>query len=208
MTKKYKIDVNIVDDHTMLVEGLSKAINRSDLAHVSHCYSTLEECRLRLTQWMPDVLLLDISMPDGSGMDFCRQVMEQYPSLRVVMITCHDEFSIIQRMMDIGVHGYVLKSAPVQEVLDAIVAVYHGEQYQSSEVASIIERGKNQQIFLTPTERVVLQGICDGLTNPQIANTIHLSIETVNWYRKRLLAKFNVNNSVTLALIAVREQFV
>lgn len=204
----YKIDVNIVDDHTMFVEGLAEVINRSNLAHVSHCYSTLEECRQRLSQWVPDVLLLDISMPDGSGIDFCKQVMEQYPSLRIVTITCHDEFSVIQRMMDIGVHGYVLKSAPVQEVIDSIIAVYHGRQYQCTEVVSILERDKAKQIFLTPTEQVVLQGICNGLTNPQIADQIHLSTDTVNWYRKRLLAKFKVNNSVSLALIAVREQLI
>jgi len=205
---KYRIDVNIVDDHTMLVEGLSEAINRSDVARISHSYATLEECRSKLAQWTPDVLLLDISMPDGSGIDFCKQIMDQYPSMRIIAITCHDEFSIIQRMMEVGVQGYVLKSAPIQEVLEAITTVYHGENYMCREVAAIIERGKEQQVFLTASEREVLKGICEGLTNPQIAQQIHLSVDTVNWYRKRLLTKFNVNNSVSLALLAEREQII
>lgn len=202
----YKIDVNIADDHAMLVEGLAKTINHCDTVHVSHYYSTLEECRNGLAKWIPDVLLLDISMPDGSGIDFCRQIKEQYPALRIIAITCHDEFSIIQRMLEVGVQGYVLKSASIQEVLEAITTVFHGEQYLCSEVADILERGKAKQIFLTTTERKVLQGICDGLTNPQIAQQIHLSVDTVNWHRKRLLAKFNVKNSVSLALLVEREK--
>lgn len=204
----YKIDVNIVDDHTLLVEGLSESINRSEVAHVSHCYYSLEECRRKLAQWIPDVLLLDLSMPDGNGLDFCKQIREQYPSLRIIVLTCHDEYSVIQRMMEIGVQGYVLKSAPMQEMLEAITAVYNGQNYLSSEVVSILERGKAQQVFLTPTEREVLKGICQGQTNPQIAEQIHLSVDTVNWYRKRLLAKFHVNNSVSLALLAVKEQII
>ncbi len=202
----YKIDVNIADDHTMLSQALAQAINASGLAHVSHCYATLAECRSGLSKWMPDILLLDISMPDGNGMDFCKQIMEQYPSLRVIALTCHDEYSIIQRMVEMGVHGYVLKSAPIQDMLDAITTVYRGAQYQSSEVTSILEHNESHQVFLTPVERDVLKGVCNGLTNPQIAEQIHLSVDTVNWYRKRLLAKFNVNNSVSLALLAVREQ--
>lgn len=201
----YKIDVNIADDHTMLTQGLAQAINASGVAHVSNFYATLGECKSGLSKWVPDVLLLDISMPDGNGMDFCKQIMSQYPSVRIIAITCHDEFSIIKRMIDMGVHGYVLKSAPIQEVIHAITAVYHGMQYLSSDVTSILEHDESRQVFLTPVERDVLKGICNGLTNPQIAEQIHLSVDTVNWYRKRLLAKFNVNNSVSLAILAVRE---
>lgn len=204
----YKIDVNIVDDHTMLVEGLTEAINRSDSAHVSHSYATLEECRRKMGQQTPDVLLLDITMPDGSGIDFCQQMLTDYPSVKVVAITCHDEFSVIQRMLEIGVHGYVLKSAPVQEVLEAITTVFHGGKFTSSEVDAILEKGTAQQVFLTNVEQEVLRLICEGMTNPQIAEEIHLSADTINWYRKRLLSKFKVKNSVSLAILATKEKLI
>lgn len=204
----YKIDVNIVDDHTMLVEGLTEAINRSDVAHVSHSYSSLEECRRKFSQQIPDVLLLDITMPDGSGIEFCAQILNDYPSIKVVAITCHDEFSVIQRMLEVGVHGYVLKSAPLQEVLEAITTVFHGGKFTSSEVDAIIEKGTAQQVFLTHVEKEVLCLICDGLTNPQIAEEIHLSADTINWYRKRLLSKFKVKNSVSLAILATKEKLI
>ncbi len=205
---KYKIDVIIVDDHAMLVEALANAINQSDTAHVSHCCNSLDACRRQLAEWHPDVLLLDISLPDGNSIDFCEEVMTSYPSTKVISLTSHDEFTIIQRMMEKGVHGYVLKSAPVQELLEAISAVYHGERYICEEVKAIIEKGKAQQIFLTPVERQVLKLICEGLTNPQIASQMNLSTDTINWYRKRLLAKFNAKNSVSLAIIATKEQLI
>lgn len=204
----YKIDVNIVDDHTMLVQALTESINKSDVAHVSHSYSTLESFRGKMEEWCPDVLLLDISMPDGNGVEFCEELLSVNPNLRVIAITCHDEYSIINRMMDAGVQGYVLKSAPIEELLNAISAVYRGERFLSSEVKGIIERGSAQAVYLTQVEKDVLRYICDGLTNPEIAEQIHISLQTVNWYRKRLLSKFHVKNSVSLATLALREHLI
>ena len=201
----YKIDVNIVDDHTMFSEALAEAINRSEEAHVSRTFTTLEACSHTLAERRPDVLLLDISMPDGNGIVFCQQMLTEYPMMKVVAITYHDEYSIIRRMLDSGVHGYVLKNASVHRLLDAIVHVYHGEQYIDEEVQNILNRGEASTVFLTNAERDILRLICEGCTNPQIAKRLSFSTETVNWYRKRLLAKFNVSNTVSLVTIAVRE---
>lgn len=201
----YKIDVNIVDDHRLLLEGLTKSIEDSGIAHVSHTFTTLEACRQLLTERRPDVLLLDISMPDGSGIEFCQYVLATYPRVKVVVLTCHDEYSVIRRMMDMGVHGYVLKSCSVEELLHAISAVYHDEPYVNDEVSNIISRAGNEQLFMTPTEQNVLRLICDGLTNPQIAESLCMSPDTANWYRKRLLAKFHVSNSASLVALALRE---
>jgi len=204
----YKIDVTIVDDHAMFVEGLTEAVNQSNVAHIGHHYTSLEACKRSLAQWCPDVLLLDISMPDGNGIDFCQYVTEEYPKVKVIALSSHDEYSIIKRMMEAGVHGYVLKNAPVQEVLDAITTVFHGGQFTSSEVKAVLEKGNLSQISITPVERQVLKHLCDGLTNPEIADKMNLSTDTINWYRKRLLAKFNVKNSVSLAILAVKEQMI
>ncbi len=204
----YKIDVNIVDDHTMLLQGIADAINRSGLAHVSHTFTTLEACRNNLAEWRPDVLLLDLSMPDGSGIEFCEWLMATYPAVKIVIVTCHDEYSVILRMIDLGVNGYVLKSSVVEELVTAINAVYHGERYVNSEVKAIIEKGKEEHVFLTSAERNILSLICQGLSNPQIANQLGMSIETANWYRKRLLAKFNMTNSTSLVAHVLREHII
>ena len=207
-TKKYLIDVNIVDDHTLLTESLADAINRSEVAHVSRTFATLEACRQTLEERCPDVLLLDISMPDGDGVAFCQQMLEAHPKLKIVCVTIHDEYTVVQRMLDSGVHGYLLKSSSVSELVRALQTVWKGGRYVSQEVKDIISRSEPESVFLTDVERNILRLICDGNTNPEIANQLGLSTETVNWYRKRLLTKFGVKNAVSMVKLALKEQLI
>ena len=202
----YRIDVNIVDDHTLLTESLAEAIDRSGVAHVSRTFSTLESCRQTLEKRCPDVLLLDISMPDGSGIVFCRQMLEEHPKMKIVCVTIHDEASVIRRMLASGAHGYLLKSSPVGELIEAIQTVWKGDKYYSRDVNDLLSKTNAGTIFLSNIERDILRLICDGHTNPEIATKINLSTETINWYRKRLLAKFGVKNAVALASLALKEQ--
>lgn len=205
---KYRIDVNILDDHTMVCEGLTDAINRSDVAHVSRTFNTIESCRQAFRERRPDVLLLDISIPDGDGAAFCQEVIESYPKVKVVAVTIHDEYSVIRRFTDLGIHGYVLKSSTVDTLLEAIVSVWQGRRYVSAEAETILQQGAAQAVSLTAVEQNILRLVCDGMTNPQIADQLNLSTETVNWYRKRLLAKFGVKNTVSLVRQALKEQLV
>ena len=206
--KNYLIDVYIADDHQMVCEGLSEMINKSGKAHVSRTFNTLETCRQALQERRPDVLLLDLSMPDGDGVAFCQQIVSDYPNVHVVAVTIHDEYSMIQRMMECGAHGYVLKSSPVEELIEAIVSVWQKQQYVSPQVEAILNEGKSRNVVLTDVETHILRLICDGLTNPEIATQLHLSIETINWYRKRLLAKFGMKNTVSLVRLAVEQKLV
>ncbi len=202
---KYRIDVNIVDDHAMLVEGLTEALNRSETIRVSRCFTTLAECRAALEMRRPDVLLLDISLPDGDGIAFCQQVATDYPKVRIVAVTIHDEYSVIRRMLDAGVHGYVLKSAAIDELVTAIERVWRREVYVSPAVEDIIRQAGDKAVVLTKPEQRILRYVCEGLSNPEIAKRMNLSSETVKWYRKRLLAKFGVKNTVSLVALAMKE---
>lgn len=202
---KYRVDVNIVDDHTMFAEGLAAAVNKSDVLHVSRLFTTQEACRQALCERRPDVLLLDISMPDGSGVAFCEEMLEAHPKMKLVAITIHDEYSVIQRMLDVGVHGYLLKSSSVEELEDALVRVWKGERYVSPQVTDILRQADTSKVFLSAIEKQVLELLCLGHTNPEIANRMHLSTETINWYRKRLLSKFGVRNTVSLVALVLRE---
>jgi len=206
--KNYLIDVYITDDHQMVCEGLSELINNSGKAHVSRTFNTLEACRQALEERRPDVLLLDLSMPDGDGIAFCQQIVNAYPNVRIVAVTIHDEYSMIQRMMECGAHGYVLKSSPVEELIEAIVSVWQKRQYVSPQVEAILREGKSNSVVLTDVETNILRLICDGHTNPEIATLLHLSTETVNWYRKRLLVKFGVKNTVNMVRKVLEEQII
>lgn len=202
---KYRIDVYIADDHAMLNEGLTEALNRTDTIHVSRSFTTLAECRAALKVRQPDVLLLDISMPDGDGTSFCQWMMKEYPKVRIVAVTIHDEYSVIRHMLDAGVNGYVLKSAPVEELAKAICTVWKGQNYISQKAEEILRAGSTKAVVLTGVEQNILRLICDGMTNPKIAQQMGLSTETINWYRKRLLAKFGVNNTASLIRLAIKE---
>ena len=202
----YHIDINIVDDHSLLTESLADAINRSNVAHVSRTFSTLETCRQTLEERCPDVLLLEISMHDGNGIAFCRQMLGLHPKLKIICITIHDEYSVIHRMLDTGVHGYLLKSSPISELIEAIQTVWKGGCYVSQEVKAIISKSEPVTVFLSNVERNILRLICEGYTNPEIASQLSLSTETVNWYRKRLLAKYGVKNTVNLVTLVLKKQ--
>ncbi|MBQ9666520.1 MAG: response regulator transcription factor [Bacteroidaceae bacterium] len=202
----YKIDVNIVEDHTMLAEGLTHALNQSETIHVSQTFSTLEECWQTLQKRRPDVLLLDISMPDGDGIAFCQRVVAEFPRIRILAMTCHDEYSIVQKALDSGAHGYMLKSSSIQELQRGIIQVYQGEKFIGKEVKEILHHGAETRVFLTDVEQDILRLICAGNTNPEIAQKLYMSTETIKWYRKRLLAKFKVKNTVELVLLAIQEK--
>jgi len=204
--KKYRIDTYIVDDHVMFSEGLTETLNHSDAIHISHAFTTIADCRSALMERQPDVLLMDISMPDGDGIAFCGWVMKEYPKVKIVAITIHDEYSVIRRTLDSGVHGYVLKSSSVDELVRAIISVWKEENYICPAVQEIIREGSKEAVVLTPVEQNILSLICDGFTNPEIAVKMKLSTETINWYRKRLLAKYGVKNSASLVSLALKER--
>ena len=115
---------------------------------------------------------------------------------------------MIQRMMDCGAHGYVLKSSSSEELIEAINSVWQGRQYVSPLVTDILREGQARSVVLSEVEKSILRLICDGLTNPQIAVQLRLSTETVNWYRKRLLAKFEVKNSIGLVKKVLEQKLV
>lgn len=206
---KYRIDTYIVDDHAMFNEGLTDAVNRSETVRISHSFTTLEQCRNALAERCPDVLLLDVSVADGDSLDFCKWVTAAYPKVRIVAVTIHDEYHVVRRMLEAGTHGYVLKSAPVSQLVEAIEQVWKGHPYVSPEVKAILSRGSAQgSARLTNTEQLILRLICQGLTNPAIASRLHLGTETINWYRKRLLAKLDVKNTAQLVTRALEEKIV
>ncbi len=206
--KQYCIDVNIADDHVMLAEGLAETMNLTGKIHVSRFFSTIRECRQALKERQPDVLLLDISMPDGDGMAFFEELAKAYPKMKVIVVTMHDEYSVIRQMIDVGVHGYLLKNSSMAELVDAVQRVWKGGNYISPQVDEILHSTTVHQVSLTKVESSVLRLVCEGLTNPMIAKNLGLSVETVNWYRKRLLAKYGVKNTVGLVKLVLKEKLV
>ena len=190
------INLQIVDDHKMVVESLSKLINESGIALISDVYYNLESCRAGLAKSLPDVLLLDIGLPDGDGVDFCTEIKKSYPDLKIIMLTTYKEFSIAKRALHNGALGYILKNAESEEMLAGIEAVSRGEQFLCEEIDILLKDKKNEDIvWLSNREKEVLKYIADGYTTKEVADIIFRDSETVRTYRRNLLIKLDAKNT-------------
>ena len=165
-------------------------------------------CLAFLKQQLPDVILMDISMPDKSGIDLCKEVKEKYPSVFIVGLSTFNQQSFIQKMMDNGASGYVLKNATQEELMEAIEAVVKGKIYLSEEASNTLRKDDTIDIILTRREKEVLELIAGGLTNAEIAQKLFISVTTVDTHRKNLLAKFDVKNTALLIRTAVQRQMI
>lgn len=202
------ITVHIVDDHKMLVEGLCGSINESGTATVTGTSYTLAACRKALSAQVPDVLLLDLGLPDGSGIDFCVEVRKKYPSVKVVVLTTHDEYSTAKRMLDSGASGYILKTALLKEVVAGIETVVGGETFLGNEVDVLMQRQPESKVWLTVREQELLRLIAGGYTNKEIAEKVFLSVETIKTYHKNLNLKIGAKNPTQLVKIATEKKLI
>lgn len=202
------IKVAIVDDHKILTEGLRGLIMDSPFATVVGVANSASECRGSIGFWKPDVLLLDVGLPDISGLDYCKEVKEQFPDLKVLALTTHNEYAIVRKMMENGASGYLVKNAMADEILAGITAVAAGEIFLCHEIDLLMKRPSEKNIWLTGRERELLKLISEGLTNAEIANTIFLSPETIKGYRKNLLLKLGAKNTAVLVKMAIEQKLI
>lgn len=199
------IKVFITDDHYMVVEGIrSLLINEKDIDFIGSA-STVASCRAFLKNQQPDVLLLDINLPDGNGIDLCKEIREQYPQVFILGLSTFNQASYIKDMMNNGASGYVLKNATQKELTEAIHLASIGKTYMAYEVAKTLHTAEKQhspEIVLGRREKDVLDLIKDGFTNAEMAEKLNLSVNTVDTYRKSLLAKLNAKNTADLVRLA------
>ena len=191
--------LQIVDDHKMVVESLKKMIDESGVAHVTGTYYDIESCREGLTKSIPDVMLLDIGLPDGDGVDFCDELTKKYPQLKIIMLTSYKEFSIAKRALHNGAKGYIIKNAEIEEMILGIETVYRGEQFLCEEIDLLLSEKKDEEvIWLSNREREVLKYITEGYTTKEIADKIFRGIEAVRSQRRNLLIKLNAKNMAVM----------
>ena len=181
------IRVTIIDDHKILVEGLCKLINDSGIAEVVHTGYSARECRSLLQYGLPDVLLLDIELPDGNGVELCAELKQRYPDLKILALTSYGEYPVVRRMLESGASGYVLKNAMAEEIYEGIETVAAGERFLCHEVNLMLKRKDNDSLWLSPSEQRLLKLIVEGYTNPEIADKLYLSPKTIKGYRQNLL---------------------
>lgn len=202
------IRVQIVDDHPLVVEGLERIVNDSGIALVIGKAYSLKDCWRMLARAIADVLLLDIGLPDGSGIDACVQILEKYPSVKVLMLTSYAELNVITRSLENGALGYVLKNSTVEEIIEGICAVALGERFLCEEVDLLLRTRKEDTISLSRRERELLRLIAEGHTMNTISEIMCIGYETVKSYRKNIMTKLQVPNTAALIKYCVERKMV
>ncbi|MDX2070737.1 MAG: response regulator transcription factor [Haliscomenobacter sp.] len=197
--------VFIIDDHPMVVEGIKGLLQGEEhypvVGSAHYALEALEAFR----QDMPDVVLLDINLPDLNGIELCERIKKEFPAIKVLGISTFKERSYITRLMEKGASGYVLKNVDKEELIEAIRQVARGRMYFSMEASTAIttQRSSAQVPVLTSREKEILVLISEGLTNKEIADQLYISPLTVDSHRKNLLAKFTVRNTAALVKLGI-----
>lgn len=200
-------NVFIVDDHPMVVAGLHSLLNQLENLEVAGSVSNAFEAIPFLKNNEVDIILLDINLPDISGIDLCKKIHKEFPQIKIIGISTFSERSYISRMIENGASGYLIKSASKEEIAEAVNTVLEGKMYLSvsmehiAKPLSILSSGNLPS--LTRREKEILQLISEGLTNNQIAEKLFISPLTVDSHRKNLLTKSNAHNTASLIRFAI-----
>ena len=208
----------IADDHTLVRQGIAEILgDADDIEVVAQAGDGKEAVRLA-HRVKPDVALLDIGMPEMSGLDAAEQMLRSRPEIRVLMLTVHDQEEYLFRALQVGALGYVLKGADAEDLLRAIRAVHAGDVYiygpMATKLVADYLQGKRPDeanpayASLAPREREVLQRIADGRTNAQVADELHISAHTVQSHREHIMQKLNLHSRTELLKYGVRKGLV
>lgn len=193
-----KTGVFIVDDHYIVIEGICSLLkNERNIEWMGHATSAAS-CMAFLKHHQPDVILMDINLPDKSGIDLCKEVKELYPSILILGLSTFNQQAFIRNMIGNGASGYVLKNVTREELMNAITTLVAGKDYLSMEVSNKLRENDDKMPPISRREKEVLQLIAEGLTNAEISEKLFISIPTVNTHRKSLLEKLEVKNTATL----------
>jgi DNA-binding NarL/FixJ family response regulator len=203
MTDKKKIRVLSVDDHPLLREGIAAVIDHQpDMQMVAQASGGREGIQ-RFREHQPDVTLMDLRLPDLSGIDAMIAIRAEFPDARIVMLTTFEGDVEIQRALAAGARGYILKSMPPNELTDVIRQVYAGKKRIPAQVAAqLAEHLADER--LTDRERDVLQHIAGGNRNRDIGEKLFISEETVKVHVKHIMEKLGASDRTEAVAIAVR----
>lgn len=207
---KNHLNLAIVDDHPMILEGLKSLLQQETKFQIfsftkgSAALDFIQENKI-------DVLLLDIVLSDGNGLDFCKIIKQQSPQTIVIGISNQAERSIIFRFLENGGNGYILKNADAHEIIQCVENAINGGLALSKEVQEIMLRSSLNNFELprlTKREHQILQAIALGNTSNEIAEKLFISVITVETHRRNLLQKFKAKNMIELVKIATENKLI
>jgi DNA-binding NarL/FixJ family response regulator len=208
------IKVLLVDDHQIMREGLRSMLEKE---HDIQVVGEAEDGRTtqRLARELgPDVIIMDVAMPDLNGIEATRQIVGEFPRVRIIGLSMHNDRRFVLNMLKAGAAGYMLKDCAFKDLAKAIRVVMAHKTYLSHEVADIVVKDylasstpieSSAFHLLSPREREVLQLIAEGKTSNMIADNLHVSVKTVETHRQQIMVKLKIKTIAELTKYAIRE---
>jgi two-component system response regulator NreC len=207
------IRIIVADDHRIVRNGLRTLLNAEPdievIAEAENGRKTVQMVR----ELIPDVVVMDVTMPDLNGIEATRQIVSEFPQVKIIALSIHQHEQFVSGMLMAGASGYLLKDCSVEELTSAIRAATKGEFYLSPGVANVVIKNYISQLkkseesippLLTPRETEVLQLVSEGKTSKQIASIMNISTKTVDTHRRQMMAKLNVSSIAELTKYAIR----
>lgn len=202
------IQIAITDDHTIVIEGLKTMLKPNKEINIVQSFETLKDTFENLDKCI-DILLLDINLPDGNGINACKELLEKYKDLKIIALTNFEDSIFIRQILKNGAMGYLLKNTSKTELTEAIKEVTNGNRYLPKKISDILLNDsigiENSSYFipkLTLREKEILALIIKEYTTEEIANELFVSIKTVESHRSNLMQKLGVKNSAGLVRVA------
>lgn len=211
------IKIFIVEDHAMFREGLKyvlQTIPKYEIVGEAESGSVFLNS---LKGIIPDVVLMDIDMPGMNGIDATRIAIQKYPDMKILSLSMHGDYDHYQKMIEAGAKGFVLKNAGINQLTSAIDDIYKGKVYFSQELLMNIIHSKEtvsndanmiDKLEISEREVEVLQLICKGFSNKEIADKLFISVKTVEGHKSKLMLKTDSKNTVSLVLFALRSKLI
>lgn len=205
----------IADDHSLIREGLKQLLEFDGSIEIVGEASNGVECLEKLSESSPEVLLLDINMPEKNGIEVLKQMKEDQSPIKVLILTVHNEMEYLMKAVDIGVDGYILKDSESSELKKAIKAVRNGENYiQPSLIPALNSQllnrdtDKDKISLLTNRELEVLVQVANGMFNKEIATNLNISERTVKNHISNIFKKIDVSDRTQAAVFAIKNNII
>jgi two-component system response regulator NreC len=208
------VKILIADDHRIVRQGLRTLLQKEpDLEVVAEADDGRTTVRLA-REFSPEVIIMDVAMPDLNGIEATRQVLSEFPKAKVIALSMYADRRFVINMLKAGASGYLLKDCAFEELIRAIRSVLINKTYLSAGVTDIVVKDYMQgsppqgaTVFsvLTPREREVLQLMAEGRTTNQIANSLHVSVKTIETHRQQVMNKLDIHSVAELTKYAIRE---
>jgi DNA-binding NarL/FixJ family response regulator len=195
------IRVVVSDDHSMFREGLVHLLKQAGIDVIAQCSNGTEALEA-IRSFLPDIALLDVSMPEMDGISVAEQVSKDPEKTRLIMLTMHDSPDVCRRAFDAGAFGYILKENAFKELVVAIEMAVAGHRYISP-VLQTNYSNQSQPLPLTPREKEILRHVCNGMSNKQISELLGISSKTVDVHRTNIMKKLRQHSTASLVHYSV-----